>query len=545
VKLSRLFALAAALAVAASCSGTPAPPTTPTPEQQATADQLLTGPDWYRHAVFYEVYVRSFEDSNGDGIGDLAGLTSKLDYLKGLGVDAIWLMPIMPTAFKDSGYDISDYRNINPDYGDLAAFDALLAAAHQRKMRVLLDLVLNHTSDQHAWFQDSRSSKTSAHADWYVWSDTPSSPDIGCGTYSPTFGDSAWTFEPARNQYYFHRFYPQQPDLNYRNPAVVAETLDTAKFWLTRGVDGFRCDVIGLLFESATGCNMIPETVDYIKQLRAVVDQFPDRVMVAETDIGLGATPYFGSGTDMFHMAFNFSYGYFWSLAFLGQNSQIPFNALNNVVTTYPPGAQDASLIGSHDVARAWTHAQQLAWRQRRAVEISMFTKATPFVYYGDELGLHDGTTFVVDSRDSARTPMPWVPAGGHDFSTGTPWIPFSDSADQTNVQTEDADPSSMLTFYRQLLTFRRGHAVWGTGDMLMIPLDNPALLAFVRRNADEAYLVVESLSEDPQDATGQAGAALPAVGPVAWGDGQASIDGTTVHVHLPGEGSAVFRLGP
>ena len=531
------------IVMGASCSGASPPPTHPTPEQQASADQLLTGPDWYRHAIFYEVNVRSFTDSNGDGIGDLAGLTSRLDYLKDLGIDAIWLMPIMPTPFFDSGYDIADYRTINPDYGDMAAFDALLAAAHQRKMRVMMDLVLNHTSSEHAWFKDSSSSATGTYADWYVWSDTPSRADIGCGTYSPQFGDSAWTFVPARNQYYFHRFYPQQPDLNYRNPAVVAETLDTVKFWLTKGVDGFRCDVIGLLFESATGCDMIPETVDYIKQLRAVLDKFPDRAMVAETDIGLGPAPYFGSGSDMFHMAFNFPYGYLWGVAFLGENSTMIYNALEPVVTTYPPGAQDASLIGSHDVARAWSHASQLAWRQQRAVEISMFTKATPFVYYGDELSVRDGTTFVVDSRDSARTPMPWVPGAGHGFSTATPWLPFSADADQTNVQTEDADPSSMLTFYRQLLTFRRGHAVWGTGDMTLVPLDNTALLALVRQNAQEAYLVVESLSEDPQQASGQLTAPLPAVGPVVWGNGQASIDGTTLHVQLPGEGSAVFKL--
>ncbi len=540
---ARLVAIA--IVVIAACAGGPATPTHPTPEQEANAQALLTGPDWYRHAVFYEVNVRSFSDSNGDGIGDLAGLTSRLDYLKGLGIDAIWLMPITPTAFKDSGYDVSDYRNIDTDYGDLAAFDAFVAAAHQRNMRVMLDLVLNHTSSEHAWFQDSRSSATSAHADWYVWSDTPSSPDIGCGTYAPTFGDSAWTFEPARNQYYFHRFYPEQPDLNYRNPAVVAETLDIARFWLSRGVDGYRCDVIGLLFESATGCNMIPETIDYIKQLRAVVDGFPNAVMVAETDIGLGPVPYLGSGTDMFHMAFDFPYGYFWSLAFLGENASIPFNALNTVVTQYPPGAQDAMLIGSHDVERAWSHAEELAWREQRAVEISMFSKATPFIYYGDELGLHDGTTFVVDSRDSARTPMPWTADAGHGFTTSsTPWIPFSDGADQTNVATEDADSASMLTFYRELLTFRRGHAVWGTGDMTLLTLDNPAMLAFVRKDDKEAYLVVESFSGDPQEANAQG--AMSAIGSIVWGAGDATLASSgALHLKLPGQGSAVFAITP
>jgi len=531
------------VALVAACAGGPVKPTHPTPEQEAAADALLTGPDWYRNAVFYEVNVRSFADSNGDGIGDLAGLVSKLDYLKDLGVDAVWMMPIMPSPFKDSGYDIADYRNIDPAYGDLAGFDALVAAAHQRNIRVMMDLVLNHTSDQHAWFQDSRTSATSEHADWYVWSDTPSDPNIGCGPAAPTFGDSAWTFEPARNQYYFHRFYPAQPDLNYRNPAVAAEMLDTVRFWLQRGVDGFRCDVIGYLFESATGCNMIPETVDYIKQLRGVLDEFPNTVMVAETDIGLGPVPYLGDGTDMFHMAFDFPYGYFWGVAFLGENSSIAQNALQTVQTQYPPGGQDAMLIGSHDVGRAWSHAQELAWRMQRATEISMFSHATPFIYYGDELAVHDGTTFVVDSRDSARTPMPWTADDpGHGFTTAAaPWIPFSGGADTTNVASEDADPGSMLTFYRQLLTFRRGHAVWGTGDMNVLTLDNPSVLAFTRSDSDEAYLVVESFSEDPQDATAQA--SVGAIGDVVWGAGAATDDGTTLHVSLPGEGSAVFAL--
>jgi glycosidase len=529
------------LLCAIACSGTAAPPTQPSPDQQAKAAALLTGPDWYRHAVFYEVYVRSFNDSNGDGIGDLAGLTSKLDYLQGLGIDALWLMPIMPTAFKDSGYDVSDYRNIDPDYGDLTAFDTFLAAAHQRNIRVMLDLVLNHTSSQHAWFQESQSSTRNAFADWYIWSDTPSSPDIGCGLYAPTFGDSAWTYSAARNQYYFHRFYAEQPDLNYRNPKVVAETLDVARFWLTHGVDGFRCDAIGLLYESATGCNMIPETVSYIQQLRALVDTFPDRAIVAESDIGLGPTPYLGDGTDMFHMAFDFPYGYFWGVAFLGQSSTIPFDALQTV-TQYPTGAQDAMLIGSHDVGRAWSHAEELAWREQRAVEISMFSRATPFIYYGDELGIHDGTAFVVDSRDMARTPMPWTAAADHGFSTSpTLWLPFSDGADQTNVETEDADPTSMLTFYRQLLTFRRGHAVWGNGDMTLITLDNPSLLAFVRSNTEESYLVVECLSEDPQEGFGSV--TFSTVGAVAWGNGSASVDGGKIDLKLPGSGSAVFAL--
>ena len=548
--MRRMTVLAVLAMIAASCSSDPTPvtkprpPTKATPEQEARAEQLLTGPDWYRHAVIYEVFVRSFTDTNADGIGDFAGLTSRLDYLKGLGIDAIWLMPIMPTPFKDSGYDIADYRDVNKDYGGMAGFDAFLAAAHQRKIRVMVDLVLNHTASTHPWFQDSRTSKTAAKADWYVWSDTPSSPDIGCGTYGPQFGTNAWTFEPARNQYYFHRFYPEQPDLNYKNPEVVAETLDTAKFWLQKGVDGFRCDVIGLLFESASGCEMIPETVDYIKKLRAVLDQFPDRAMVAEASIG-GASAYFGSGKDMFHLGFNFPFGYFWGISLLGQNRKIIYDAFDSALKSYPVGAQDALVIGSHDVARAWTKANGRAWRQRHVAEISMFAKGTPFVYYGEELGLHDGAGVVVDNRDSARAPMPWTKAAGHGFSSAKPWLDFAEAADVTNVETEDADPDSMLTFYRALLAFRRGHPVWGTGEMRLIDLDNPSIFAFVRKNAEEAYLVIENLSEDPQEGAAPE-TTLTNIGPVVWGDGgEATLASGTIKVKLAGASSAVFRLAP
>jgi alpha-glucosidase len=543
-----MAALAFASIALPSCSSSPAappartpPPTRPTPAQEARARELLTGPDWYRHAVFYEVYVRSFADSNGDGIGDLAGLTAKLDYLKGLGVDALWLMPIMPTPFADSGYDVADYRGINPDYGDMAAFDALLAAAHARGMRVIVDLVLNHTSDRHPWFIESRSSRTNPKADWYVWSDTPSRADIGCGPASAQFGTDPWTFDPTRGQYYYHRFYPGQPDLNYANPEVVAETLDIARFWLDKGVDGFRCDVIGMLVETSTECELAPGTVDYIKKLRAVLDAYPDRAMVAESGLGSPAG-YFGGGADMFHMAFDFSYGYFWAVGYVGQNNTIAKSALEAASTTFPTGAQAANLIGSHDVARSWSRALGVEWRYRRAAEISMFMRGTPFIYYGEELALRPGTGVVVDTRDSARTPMPWTRAPGHGFTTGKPWLDFGADVDATNVEVEDADPNSMLTFYRQLLTFRRGHAVWGTGEQIVLPVDNGALLAFVRRNAEEAYLVVESFSEDAQEGSAPA-AGVGSVGELVWGDGRAAIEGGALKVKLPGSAGAVFRL--
>ncbi|RYE88888.1 MAG: hypothetical protein EOO75_12775, partial [Myxococcales bacterium] len=442
-RVRRLALGALAMFPLLACSGddSPSAPTTPPViDRDEEAKKLLAGPDWYRHAVFYEVYVRSFQDSNGDGIGDLPGLTSRLDYLQGLGVNALWLMPIMPTPFADSGYDVSDYNGINPDYGTLADFDNLLAEAHRRGMRVIMDLVLNHTSDQHAWFQESRSSRDNPKADWFVWSDTPSPPDNPCKTQNPTFGSSAWELDATRNQYYFHRFYSGQPDLNYREPAVVDATLDVARFWLDHGADGFRCDVIALLHESAQGCDMLPETRDYIRKLRGIVDQRPGAVLVAESTNFTDSSSYFGSGSDMFHMAFNFAYGYLWGLHFGGGKAAPFYDVFQSVIDRYPAGAQDALVIGSHDVVRASSASSNRPWRARRAAEIQLLMRGTPFLYYGEELGLLSGSASVVDARDKVRTPMPWTTGPGQGFTTGTPWIPFGPKSDDLSVATQDQE---------------------------------------------------------------------------------------------------------
>lgn len=539
---SALAVLALVVALSGCSSGKSAAPAQPTTDWNAKAKQLLSGPDWYRHAVFYEVYVRSFQDSNGDGIGDLKGLTSRLDYLKDLGVDAIWLMPIYPSPFKDSGYDVSNYEGINPDYGTMADFDELLKQAHQRGIRILLDLVLNHTSDQHPWFQESRKNKTNPKANWYVWSDTPSSPNIGCGTDNPTFGSSAWTFDPLRNQYYFHRFYAAQPDLNYRDPDVVKATLDVAKFWLDKGVDGFRCDAIALLYESATSCDLIPETKNYIRQLRALLDQYPDRAMVAEPSNDNTSAAYFGNGHDMFHMAFNFAYGYFWQFPFGGGNATAIKAAFQTAQDTYPPGAQDALVIGSHDVARAYTVAQGDETRAQRAALIQMTMPGSPFIYYGEELGLHPGTQKVVDSRDFARTPMLWDSSPEHGFTSGKPWIAFGADADKTNLAVEKADPGSVYNWYKKLLALRRGRAVWGTGQLRLLDTDTSAVLAYVRQDAQLEYLVAVNMTSDSQKAT-IADAKLPGSGKLVWGAGKLGVNGDAASVEIPGSTGAIFQI--
>jgi alpha-glucosidase len=243
----------------------------------------------------------------------------------------------------------------------------------------------------------------------------------------------------------------------------------------------------------------------------------------------------------MFHLAFNFPFGYFWGVSVIGQNRQIINDAFATALSSYPAGAQDALVIGSHDVARALTRAGGKAWRTRRVAEISLLAKGTPFVYYGEELGLHDGKGIVVDGRDSARAPMPWTKAAGHGFSNAKPWIEFADAADETNVETEDADPASTLNFYRALLAFRRGHAVWGTGEMTILDVDNASIFAFIRKNADESFLVVENLSEDPQ--SGSAVAPIGSVGAVVWGAGTATMGNATLQMSLAGTESAVFKL--
>ncbi|MGZ3420998.1 MAG: alpha-amylase family glycosyl hydrolase [Polyangiales bacterium] len=540
------LALFLGLAVSCKKDTADAPPATVTyPEKDRTAEatRLLTGPDWYRHAIFYEVNTRSFQDSNGDGLGDLKGLTSRLDDLKALGVDALWLMPIMPTPFVDSGYDISDYQNINPDYGTLADFDAFVTAAHGRGIKVMIDLVLNHTSDQHAWFKESKADKTNPKADWYVWSDTKGRADIGCGTANASFGSDAWEFVPERNQYYFHRFYAGQPDLNYRNPEVVKATLDVAKFWLDRGVDGFRCDVIALLVESATACDFIPETQDYIRKLRALLDTYKDRAMVAESTNYSGSSDYYGNGKDMFHMAFNFAYGYLWGLPFASTEAANIAKPFLSSQTKNPPGAQDGLVIGSHDVNRAFVAARGIESRWQRAAFVQMTMPGTPFVYYGEELALRPGEQKIVDGRDTARTPMLWTKGAGYGFTTGKPWIAFGAEADTTNLEVEKADPKSTYAFYRSLLGVRRGREAFGNGAMKVLSTDDPTVLVYTRSSSDETYVMTIGMDEDDTHTTTVANASLPGDAQLLFGDGTLVRDGANAKITIPAAGMALFRV--
>lgn len=520
----------------------PARPVFDERDWEAQASELLTGDEWYRHAVFYEVYVRSLQDSDDDGIGDLRGLISRLDELRALGVDALWLMPIMPTPFFDSGYDVADYRAINPDYGTMDDFDALLDAAHDRGMRVLIDLVLNHTSNEHGWFQSSRTDKAGEFGDFYVWSDTPSLPNNGCGTHQPLFGDSAWELDEVRQQYFFHRFYPEQPDLNYENPAVVSETLDVARFWLDRGVDGFRCDVVSLLYESADDCGFLEPTKDYIRELRGIVDEYEGAVLLAEPTDFSDTAPYYGEGDDMFHMTFNFAYGYFWGFQFGSQNAAAIEEAFSAALTEHPAGAQEALVIGSHDVARAAAVSIGDESMHRRAAVLQMTMRGTPFIYYGEEVALQPGTAQVVDNRDAARTPLPWTAeAPGFGFTHGVPWLPFGAAPDTRNVATQMSDPSSMYSFYRQMLSIRRGKAVWGTGDVTLLDTQSDSVIAYSRDDGDLLYLVVINVSSEAQAVT-LLDANLPNTGQPVLGTADVVLEGSAAKVSIPASSAAVLR---
>lgn len=542
---SHLGAALLALGLAGCSSSTPpaAPePVYPEKDRAAEASRLLSGPDWFRHAVFYEVYVRSLQDSDGDGIGDLPGLTSRLGALQELGVDALWLMPIMPSPLADSGYDVSDYRGIHPDHGTMADLDALLAAAHARGMRVMLDLVLNHTSVEHPWFQESRRDRTNPRADWYVWSDTPSRPDIPCGPV-PTFGPSAWTWDELRGQYYFHRFKAAQPDLNFWNPGVAAAALDVARFWLDRGVDGFRLDVAGLLFESAAGCSLIPETTAYFADLRGVLDGYANRAMVAEP-IWFGSTaPFFGNGQDMFHMAFDFDFVFGWPGHFDAPLAQPLADHFTAVQQGLPPGAQNAIQLGNHDVPRAHERVNGITSRWRRAALVQATMPGTPFLYYGEELGLRPGSQVVVDGRDRSRTPMPWSAGPGFGFTTGRPWIAFGAEPERTNLEAERADPESEHAFYRKLLGLRRGREAFGTGSLRVLATDDPSILLYVRESPEESYVVAVGMDESSTRSGVAAGAHLPGDPRRLLGDATLAREGASVRVTVPAAGMGVFRV--
>ena len=488
---------------------------------------------WYQNAVFYEVYVRAFYDSNGDGQGDLKGVTQKLDYLQALGVDCIWLMPIYPSPLKDDGYDISDYCAIHPDYGTLDDFKGLLQAAHARNIRVIMDLVLNHTSDQHPWFQSARSDRRSPYRDYYVWSDTDDKYNQARIIFLDT-EKSNWTWDEVAGQYYWHRFYSSQPDLNYDNPAVRAEVLNIIRFWLGMGVDGFRVDAVPYLFErEGTNCENLPETHAFLKEIRSFVDaNYPGRVLLCEANQWpKDVRPYFGEG-DEFNLAFHFPLMPRIFMALRNGDSS-PIEWVFQQTPSIPSTAQWCTFLRNHDeltLEMVIEKERQWMWREyapdprmrlnlgirRRlaplldhnpqkillAYSLLFSLPGSPVIYYGDEIGM--GDNIQLPDRDGVRTPMQWNSSANAGFSkAGKLYVPVIDdkfyAPQNVNVVDECADPNSQWHAIQNAIAVHKQHPALACGDLTWLDCGTAAVAGYLRRDENERLLILNNLSASSQ----------------------------------------------
>jgi maltose alpha-D-glucosyltransferase/alpha-amylase len=494
--------------------------------------------DWYKDAVFYEVHVKAFMDGNGDGVGDFAGLTERLDYLAELGVDCLWILPMYASPLRDDGYDIADFYALHPAYGTLEDFQKFLDAAHARDLRVIADLVVNHTSDAHPWFQASRSDPASPYADYYVWSAT----DRSYADARVIFVDaekSNWTWDPRRRAYYWHRFFSHQPDLNYDNPAVRRAMLDVMRFWLDRGLDGFRCDAVPYLVErEGTSCENLPETHAVLKELRAVIDREygGDRILLAEANQWPeDVRPYFGEG-DEFHMAFHFPLMPRLYMA-LRLEERRPIVDIYTHTPAIPPACQWGLFLRNHDELtlemvtneeRAfmyYAYAQDpemklnLGIRRRlaplldndlRRIELLnallLTLPGSPIIYYGDEIGMGDNV--YLGDRNGVRTPMQWSSDRNAGFSTaeeGKLYLPvIADPVygyQAVNVAAQVRQPASLLNTTKRLIAARRTSPVFGRGAIEFLRPRNQKILAYLRRHGRETMLIVANLSGAPQPA--------------------------------------------
>ncbi|TRD23006.1 alpha-glucosidase family protein [Palleronia caenipelagi] len=528
--------------------------------------------EWWRDAVIYQIYPRSFQDTTGSGLGDLQGIRQRLPHVAALGVDGIWLSPIFMSPQKDMGYDVSDYLDVDPIFGTLDDFDALIATAHDLGLKVITDQVLSHTSDQHPWFKESRASRDNPRADWYVWADPL--PDGSPPTnWHSHFGGPAWEFDAGRRQYYLHHFLTSQPDLNYHNADVQDAILETCKFWLDRGLDGFRLDTVNYYFHDAdlrsnppaeaTSQVMAtdlygmqsniynksrPENIAFLERLRALTDQYADRMMVGEVGEGgeraIELMGEYTSGTGRLHMCYSF--------ALLGED----FTAAHfrRCIEGFRKGAPDGHpywSFSNHDVPRhpsRWAeHAVSHDHMARLTASMLMAFPGTIGIYQGEELGqeetvmeFHELTDPpairfwpAVKGRDGCRTPMTWehdAPNAG--FSTATPWLPVKAPQIARSVDLQEAGNDTVLHHYREVIAWRRASAALTRGDMTFLDLPEP-ILAFRRASDDEVLTCVFNLSKDPVVLT------LDTVAEKT-GPGLARLDGATLE--LPGNGYAYLR---
>jgi alpha-glucosidase len=485
---------------------------------------------WWQSSVIYQIYPRSFQDTNGDGIGDLRGITQRLSYLVELGVDAIWLSPIFPSPMADFGYDISDYTDIDPLFGTLDDFDALLAAAHARGIKIILDLVPNHTSDRHSWFLESKASRQSRKRDWYIWRDATANGGPP-NNWLSVFGGGAWEYDRATEQYYYHAFLPAQPDLNWRNPAVRAAIYEAMRFWFRRGVDGFRVDVIWHLIKDAefrdnppnAGFRATdlphhrlvplyttdrPEVHDVIAEMRQVADEFPDRVLIGEIYLPLERlVAYYGRDLAGLHLPFNFSLlSASWDAASIAR-------LIAEYEAALPAGGWPNWVLGNHDRPRI---ASRVGPDQARIAAMLLLTlRGTPTVYYGDEIAMKQ-VAMAPDQirdplgknvsgrglgRDGCRTPMQWDSTTHADFSSVEPWLPLGGGLDHDNVLAQRSDHTSMYRLYRGLIDLRRKRPALSLGSYGSVRADGN-LLIFTREHRREQLLVALNFGGTPLSAS-------------------------------------------
>jgi alpha-glucosidase len=512
--------LALLIALCGSCLALPAPAAA----QSHAVD--AAGHQWWQNAVFYEIYPRSFADSNNDGIGDLNGIASKLDYLRQLGVDAIWISPCYPSPQVDFGYDVSDYENIDPMYGTLKDFDHLASDAKQHNIRIIMDFVLNHTSDQHKWFIDSRSSRTSDKRNWYIWRDGKG-PGQPPNNWESLFGHSAWQFDPKTAQFYYHMFYVQQPDLNWRNPAVEKAMFDVTRWWYRHGVSGFRLDAVDTLFEDPNltdnpalpGKNeygdpeminkynsKLPELHDVLRKLRKVADE-SNAVLIGETwtnDI-VELNLYYGPHNDELQLPMDFMFTTVNKLSAPAFRSQI---AAVESASGWP-----TFVISNHDIVRSYNrygdglHNDAIA---KLMAGLYLTLRGTPIMYYGEELGMENNDPKRREDvrdpigkigwpkekgRDGERTPMQWNGSANAGFSKAKPWLPVPPSYVTHNVVAESKDPNSVLEFYKHLLALRHTDQALLDGKYVPLNESDPNVVSYLRQYQGEAVLVAVNMS--------------------------------------------------
>jgi len=491
------------------------------------------GHAWWQHAVFYELYPRSFADSNNDGIGDLKGITSKMGYLHDLGVDAIWITPCFPSPQVDFGYDVSDYENIDPMYGTLADFDRMVAEGKKRHVSIILDFVANHTSDQHAWFLDSKSSRTAPHRDWYIWRDGKG-PGQPPNNWTSIFGGSAWKFDPATNQYYYHFFYAGQPDLNWRNPAVEKAMLDTTRWWYKRGVAGFRLDAVDTLFEDPNLTNnpiqpgtnkqgdpnqeykyntKLPGVHDELQKLRKLADE-SNAVLIGETWTGDIAElkEYYGEHNNELQMPMDFM--------FTTVNQLSPPAFRKQIAAVDGSGGWPVYVISNHDIVRSYNRYGDGKHNDAIAKLMAAFyltLRGTPVMYYGEELGMENNDPRRKEDvkdpigrtgwpqeigRDGERTPMQWNTEANAGFSKKDPWLPVPLTYKIHNVATESKDPNSVLSMYKKVLALRHTNEALREGSYTALNEADANVMSYLRSYKGKAVLVTLNMSASPQTAT-------------------------------------------